>query len=91
MPLRAAVTEAVNDTLKAIAASLLDGTGIGATFQLYGQRTIKSGPVDGFDYGEDGYDPRERQMLASTLIVASSRLKLKDLSEPKSKEAASDL
>ena len=47
-----AVTEAVNDTLKAISASLLMEQVLPlVSFEL---RT-DDGPKEGFDYGEDGY------------------------------------
>ncbi|HCE21643.1 MAG TPA: DEAD/DEAH box helicase, partial [Hyphomonas sp.] len=52
----AAVTEAVNDTLKAIAASLLMEQVLAPRFN-FTPKTPKSGPVEGFDYGEGGYDP----------------------------------
>jgi superfamily II DNA or RNA helicase len=51
-----AVTEAVNDTLKAIAASLLMEQVLAPRFN-FTPKTPKSGPVEGFDYGEGGYDP----------------------------------
>ena len=51
-----AVREAVNDTLKAIAASLLMEQVLAPRFNF----TPKDhGPVEGFDYGEGGYKPGE--------------------------------
>src|SRR5690348_8925792 len=50
------VTEAVNDTLKAIAASLLMEQVLAPRFNF----TIKNpqtGPTPGFNYGEEGYQP----------------------------------
>ena len=51
-----AVTEAVNDTLKAIAASLLMEQVLAPRFN-FKAKTEASGPVEGLDYGEEGYDP----------------------------------
>ena len=51
-----AVTEAVNDTLKAIAASLLMEQVLAPRFE-FKPKNPASGPVEGFDYGEDGYQP----------------------------------
>ena len=51
-----AVTEAVNDTLKAIAASLLMEQVLAPRFE-FKPKNADSGPTPGFDYGEGGYDP----------------------------------
>ena len=51
-----AVTEAVNDTLKAIAASLLMEQVLAPRFN-FTSKTNTSEPVEGLDYGEEGYDP----------------------------------
>ena len=50
-----AVTDAVNDTLKAIAASLLMEQVLTPKFN-FTPKTPTSGPQEGFDYGENGYD-----------------------------------
>lgn len=50
-----AVTEAINDTLKAIAASLLMEQVLAPRFN-FTPKNPQSGPVEGFDYGEGGYD-----------------------------------
>jgi len=50
-----AVTEAVNDTLKAIAASLLMEQVLAPRFEFRPKKST-SGPLPGFDYGEGGYD-----------------------------------
>ena len=50
-----AVTDAVNDTLKAIAASLLMEQVLAPRFN-FTPKTPQSGPVDGYDYGEGGYN-----------------------------------
>lgn len=51
-----AVTEAVNDTIKAIAASLLMEQVLAPRFQFKPKRPDNQ-PTPGFDYGESGYDP----------------------------------
>ena len=48
------VTEAVNDTLKAIAASLLMEQVLAPKFNFVPKDTGKN---DDYDYGEDGYQP----------------------------------
>jgi hypothetical protein len=48
-----AVTDAVNDTLKAIAASLLMEQVLAPRFNFV-PRKPNNGPVEGFDYGEGG-------------------------------------
>jgi len=50
------VTEAVNDTLKAIAASLLMEQVLAPRFEFKPKNPINE-PTPGFDYGEGGYDP----------------------------------
>ena len=50
-----AVTDAVNDTLKAIAASLLMEQVLAPKFN-FTPKNAQNGPVEGFDYGENGYD-----------------------------------
>ena len=55
-----AVTEAVNDTLKAIAASLLMEQVLAPRFE-FKPKNPNSGPTPGFDYGEGGYDPDKMQ------------------------------
>ena len=52
-----AVTEAVNDTLKAIAASLLMEQVLAPRFEFKPKRAENQADPD-FDYGEDGYDPQ---------------------------------
>ncbi len=51
-----AVTEAVNDTLKAIAASLLMEQVLAPRFEFRPKQRDNE-PTPGFDYGEDGYQP----------------------------------
>src|ERR1700758_220426 len=52
------VTEAVNDTLKAIAASLLMEQVLAPRFE-FKPKNPNAGPTPGFDYGEGGYDPNK--------------------------------
>ena len=80
-----AVTEAVNDTLKAIAASLLMEEVLAPRFN-FTPKTVKSGPVEGFDYGEGGYDPNKENVGFSE-ASGQFQIEIKGLVEPKSKEA----
>ncbi len=81
----AAVTEAVNDTLKAIAASLLMEQVLAPRFN-FTPKNSKSGPVDGFDYGEGGYDPAKENVGFSE-ESGQYRIEIKGLAEPRSKQA----
>ncbi|MGB3239912.1 MAG: hypothetical protein WBB29_16570 [Geitlerinemataceae cyanobacterium] len=80
-----AVTEAVNDTLKAIAASLLMEQVLAPRFDFKPKRPDNQ-PTPGFDYGEGGYDPSKCNVgihPESGLI----QMEIKGLAEPKSPEA----
>ena len=81
-----AVTEAVNDTLKAIAASLLMEQVLAPRFD-FTPKTPDSGPVDGFDYGDGGYDPGKCNVGVNE-ETGQFQIEIKGLAEPKSKEAA---
>ena len=81
-----AVTEAVNDTLKAIAASLLMEQVLAPRFNFSPKRA-DSGPTEGYDYGEDGYDPT-RCNVGFNEQSGQFQIEIKGLAEPKSKEAA---
>ncbi|MEO9515612.1 MAG: DEAD/DEAH box helicase [Paracoccaceae bacterium] len=81
----AAVTEAVNDTLKAIAASLLMEQVLAPRFN-FSPKSPKSGPVEGFDYGEGGYDPA-KENVGFNEASGQFQIEIKGLAEPKSKEA----
>ena len=81
-----AVTEAVNDTLKAIAASLLMEQVLAPRFNFSPKRT-DSGPTEGYDYGEGGYDPT-RCNVGFNDQSGQFQIEIKGLAEPKSKEAA---
>ncbi len=81
-----AVTEAVNDTLKAIAASLLMEQVLAPRFE-FKPKNPQSGPTEGFDYGEGGYDPNKCNVGFSEERGAF-QFEIKGLVEPKSHEAA---
>jgi superfamily II DNA or RNA helicase len=80
-----AVTEAVNDTLKAIAASLLMEQVLAPRFEFRPKRQ-DSGPTDGFNYGEGGYDPNKNN-VGFNPDTGQFQIEIKGLAEPKSKEA----
>lgn len=80
-----AVTEAVNDTLKAIAASLLMEQVLAPRFE-FRPKTPTSGPQEGLDYGPDGYsdDGCNVGVNGSTGAV---QIEINGLAEPESEEA----
>jgi len=80
-----AVTEAVNDTLKAIAASLLMEQVLAPRFEFRPKRP-DSGPTDGFDYGAGGYDAGKNN-VGFNHDTGQFQIEIKGLAEPKSKEA----
>ncbi|WP_407155071.1 DEAD/DEAH box helicase [Bradyrhizobium sp. STM 3557] len=80
-----AVTEAVNDTLKAIAASLLMEQVLAPRFE-FKPKNPQSGPTPGFDYGEDGYDPNKTN-VGFNEETGRFQIEIKGLVEPKSEEA----
>ncbi len=81
-----AVTEAVNDTLKAIAASLLMEQVLAPRFE-FKPKNSDSGPTPGFDYGDGGYDP-DRCNFGVNEQTGAYQIEIKGLAEPKSQEAA---
>ena len=81
-----AVTEAVNDTLKAIAASLLMEQVLAPKFN-FTPKTPASGPIDGFDYGDRGYDPKKPN-VGFNQQTGQFQIEINGLAEPQSKEAA---
>jgi superfamily II DNA or RNA helicase len=81
-----AVTEAVNDTLKAIAASLLMEQVLAPRFE-FKPKNLDSGPTPGFNYGEGGYDS-DRCNVGVNEQTGAFQIEIKGLAEPKSKEAA---
>ena len=80
-----AVTEAVNDTLKAIAASLLMEQVLAPRFN-FSPKNPNCGPVEGYDYGEGGYD-LDKCNVGFSEESGQFRIEIKGLAEPKSKEA----
>lgn len=81
----AAVTEAVNDTLKAIAASLLMEQVLAPRFEFKPKYPTNEATV-GFDYGEGGYDPN-RCNVGFNSHTGVIQLEIKGLVDPKSQEA----
>ena len=80
-----AVTEAVNDTLKAIAASLLMEQVLAPRFN-FAPKVQASGPVEGFDYGDGGYDAGKCN-VGFNEETGQFQIEIKGLAEPKSSEA----
>jgi hypothetical protein len=80
-----AVTEAVNDTLKAIAASLLMEQVLAPRFE-FKPKHPESGPSAGFDYGKGGYDPNKCN-VGFNENTGQFQIEIKGLAEPQSKEA----
>jgi superfamily II DNA or RNA helicase len=81
-----AVTEAVNDTLKAIAASLLMEQVLAPRFEFRSKHP-ESGPTAGFHYGEGGYDPNKCN-VGFNEKTGQFQIEIKGLAELQSKEAA---
>ena len=80
-----AVTEAVNDTLKAIAASLLMEQVLAPRFE-FKPKNLGTGPTPGFDYGEGGYDPTKCN-VGFNEETGKIQIEIKGLAQPKSPEA----
>lgn len=80
-----AVTEAVNDTLKAIAASLLMEQVLAPRFEFRPKRP-DNGPTPGFDYGVVGYKPGESN-VGFNYQTGQFEIEIRGVAEPKSKEA----
>ncbi|WP_044208120.1 DEAD/DEAH box helicase [Coleofasciculus chthonoplastes] len=80
-----AVTEAVNDTLKAIAASLLMEQVLAPRFE-FKPKNPSNQPTPGFDYGENGYNPQGCNVGVNA-ETGQIQLEIKGLAEPKSQEA----
>ncbi len=80
------VTEAVNDTLKAIAASLLMEQVLAPRFN-FTPKNPQSAKQDGFDYGEQGYQP-DRCNVGFNDQTGQFHIEIKGLAEPKSEQAA---
>lgn len=81
-----AVNEAVNDTLKAIAASLLMEQVLAPRFE-FKPKNPGSGPTPGFDYGDEGYKP-DQCNVGFNHDSGQFQIEIKGIIEPRSKEAA---
>ncbi|MFV0410801.1 MAG: DEAD/DEAH box helicase, partial [Paracoccus sp. (in: a-proteobacteria)] len=79
------VTEAVNDTLKAIAASLLMEQVLAPRFE-FKPKHPNMAATPGFDYGPDGYDPNKTNVGVNP-ETGQIQLESNGLAEPKSEEA----
>ncbi|MGO9893282.1 MAG: DEAD/DEAH box helicase [Bryobacteraceae bacterium] len=80
-----AVTEAVNDTLKAIAASLLMEQVLAPRFE-FKPKNPTSGATPGFDYGDGGYDPNKCN-VGFNEESGKFQIEIKGLVAPKSEDA----
>ena len=75
----------MNDTLKAIAASLLMEQVLAPRFEFRPKRRDNE-PTPGFDYGEDGYNPDGCNMGVNS-DTGQIQIEIKGLAEPESQEA----
>ena len=80
-----AVIESINDTLKAIAASLLMEQVLAPRFE-FRPKNPDSAPLAGLDYGEAGYNP-QRCNIGVNEQTGTFQIEIKGLVAPKSKEA----
>jgi hypothetical protein len=80
-----AVADAVNDTLKAIAASLLMEQVLAPRFNFV-PKNKDSGPATGFDYGEAGYQP-DKTNVGFNEATGQFQIEIAGLAEPKTDEA----
>ncbi len=81
-----AVTEAVNDTLKAIAASLLMEQVLAPRFEFKPKSPLTDAATPGFDYGEGGYQA-DKCNVGFSEDRGVFQIEIKGLVEPKSPEA----
>lgn len=79
------VTDAVNDTLKAIAASLLMEQVLTPKFN-FTPKNPQSMALEGFDYGDEGYKP-DASNVGFNKQTGQFHIEVKGLAEPKSSEA----
>jgi hypothetical protein len=79
------VTDAVNDTLKAIAASLLMEQVLAPRFE-FRPKNPSGAPVAGYDYGVDGYQPGKTN-VGFNFDTGHIQIEIAGLVEPKSQEA----
>lgn len=80
-----AVVNAVNDTLKAIAASLLMEQVLAPRFN-FTPKTTRSEPAAGFDYGPEGYNPTKTN-IGFNPETGEVHVEIKGLVQPESPEA----
>jgi len=80
-----AVAEAVNDTLKAIAASLLMEQVLAPRFEFRPKHPANT-PTEGFYYGEAGYDPQANN-VGFNAEQGKLQIEIAGLAQPKSDEA----
>lgn len=80
-----AVTDAVNDTLKAIAASLLMEQVLAPKFN-FTPKNPHAGPVEGYDYGESGYIP-DANNVGFSEETGQFQIEIGGLVEPTSHDA----
>lgn len=78
-----AVTSAINDTLKAIAGSLLMEQVLAPRFDFTPKN---NGPKEGFDYGEEGYVPGKTNVGANA-DTGQVHIEIGGLTQPESVEA----
>ena len=79
------VAEAVNDTLKAIAASLLMEQVLAPRFN-FTPKNSAGGPLPGYDYGESGYDPNSTN-VGFNEQTGQFHMEINGLFTPQSNEA----
>jgi hypothetical protein len=79
------VNEAVNDTLKAIAASLLMEQVLVPRFE-FKPKNAQNEATPGFNYGEGGFDP-DKCNVGFNEDTGKIEIEIRGLSEPKSEEA----
>ena len=79
------VTDAVNDTLKAISASLLMEQVLAPKFN-FTPKNKANGPIDGFDYGEKGYD-KLKNNIGFNQDTGEIQIEINGLTEPQSEKA----
>ncbi len=79
------VTDAVNDTLKAIAASLLMEQVLTPKFN-FTPKNQQSMALEGFDYGDEGYKP-DASNVGFNKQTGQFHIEVKGLAEPKSADA----
>ena len=79
------VTEAINDTLKAIAASLLMEQVLAPRFN-FTPKNGATGPIAGYDYGDSGYNPNGTN-VGFNQQTGQFHLEINGLVAPQSNEA----